>query len=260
MARKRTEEIERNYFGLFIKNYPLPKGKIVYRDKPDLIIKDEQSDQIILGIEQTCLYLKPGDLPSSEQRQERLRQEIIKQAENQCKTSHCSYPRLSVSFDKQIPIHSKDKTATALKEFCMTLTAEDCAQIPNNKFKQSLPEVSFIYAQWDVEAPWQVNQVHSTELISQQRLQKIVWEKDDKASDYCKCSDLWLLVVIDFMNPAQNQEIPRENLVISSKYFSKVILYKTILNEIQEINCSVPQSQNSLIKLLKWICTLTRRF
>jgi hypothetical protein len=47
---------ERNYFEMFRRDFPLPKGKIEYGDRPDVILRGDRT----IGIEITNFYLKPG--------------------------------------------------------------------------------------------------------------------------------------------------------------------------------------------------------
>jgi hypothetical protein len=61
-------------------------------------------------------------------------------------------------------------------------------------------------------------------MMSTQRLAEIVQEKENKARAYASCDAYWLLVIINFIDPAQEQEIRREEgLAIASGVFQKVI-------------------------------------
>jgi hypothetical protein len=67
------QEIERHYFELFQKAYPLPAGTVGYGDKPDVTITGPR----VVGIEITNLYLMDGSNPSSEQVQAQRRSEAV---------------------------------------------------------------------------------------------------------------------------------------------------------------------------------------
>jgi hypothetical protein len=66
-----------------------------------------------------------------------------------------------------------------------------------------------------------------------ERLLEIIREKETK--EYKPCDSYWLLVVIDFINPAQDQEITNAVLpTIQSNRFEKIIVYKTVYEQILE--------------------------
>ena len=50
--RPTQQEMEKYYFEMFRKVYPLPAGTVLYRDKPDVIIGENK-----LGIEMTNFWL-----------------------------------------------------------------------------------------------------------------------------------------------------------------------------------------------------------
>ena len=53
---------------------------------------------------------------------------------------------------------------------------------------------------------------------------------------YCKCDAYWLLVVVDFIDPAQEQEIRVDDLGnVRSEIFEKIIIYRTGFNHILDI-------------------------
>jgi hypothetical protein len=61
--KNRNAEIEKHYFEMFRRVYPLPEGAIIYGDKPDVIIEGEKR----VGIEITNFFLEDGSLSESEQ-------------------------------------------------------------------------------------------------------------------------------------------------------------------------------------------------
>jgi hypothetical protein len=92
-----------------------------------------------------------------------------------------------------------------------------------------------IYRPLTEPAKWTVAQAHEFGPMSLDRLAAIVSEKEQKVGEYESCECYWLLVVVDFLNPAQEQEIRLDNpLPIDSAVFEKIIVYKTHLNQIVE--------------------------
>jgi hypothetical protein len=59
----KQQRIERYYFDMFRKAYPLPSGVICHDDKPDVIVNGSQK----LGIEITNFFVAGGASPDSEQ-------------------------------------------------------------------------------------------------------------------------------------------------------------------------------------------------
>jgi hypothetical protein len=69
--------------------------------------------------------------------------------------------------------------------------------------------------------------------MSVPRLAEIVREKEDKAKNYKKCDAYWLLVVVDFVDSAQDQEIQVDGLKLcKSVVYEKKIVYKTVSEHI----------------------------
>ena len=102
----------------------------------------------------------------------------------------------------------------------------------------AIPEVSFIYfnAQECVDAKWCAGGVHTVGLMSEAALEAIVREKEAKAAEYNPCGAYWLLVVVDWIDPAQEQEIRIDNgLSVPSNVFEKIIIYKPNFQHIIEV-------------------------
>ena len=78
-------------------------------------------------------------------------------------------------------------------------------------------------------------QVYDTPIISRNRLAEIVIDKEKRAKNYQECNEYWLLVVVDFINSSQDQEIQIEGFEkIQTNIFEKVIVFKTLFNHIIE--------------------------
>jgi hypothetical protein len=71
--------------------------------------------------------------------------------------------------------------------------------------------------------------------MSLERLTDVLRSKEKKAKYYTPCDDYWLLVVVDFINPAQDQEIRIDNIKLQSGVFEKIIIYKTAFKHLLEI-------------------------
>ena len=76
--------------------------------------------------------------------------------------------------------------------------------------------------------------------MSMERLQSIVNNKEECSKAYQACDAYWLIVIVDSFDRAQDQEILLDNSErIVSEIFEKIIVYKTYLGQILEVNCNV---------------------
>jgi hypothetical protein len=103
-----------------------------------------------------------------------------------------------------------------------------------------IPEVANIYFTGDhySDPYWQIFQVSTLTKMSPAALEDIVREKEGKSRQYKKCDYYWLLVIVDWADRAQDQEIRLEGLNISSKVFEKIIVHKWGYNHIIEIKAA----------------------
>lgn len=63
----------------------------------------------------------------------------------------------------------------------------------------------------------------------------IVKDKERRSEKYKKCDAYWLLVVVDFVNPAQDQEIQIDTFEkVETAVFERVIVYKTQFGHVLE--------------------------
>jgi hypothetical protein len=67
------------------------------------------------------------------------------------------------------------------------------------------------------------------------RLEVIIRDKEAKAISYRPCDALWLLVVVGWLDPAQEQEIRIDGLSMQSNVFDKIIIYKPDFEHIVEL-------------------------
>ena len=77
MNKLSNQEIEKHYFEMFRKDYPLPPGSIMYGDAPDVILEGVKK----IGIEITNFYIEDGSLSESEQSQKKLREKVVSTAQ-----------------------------------------------------------------------------------------------------------------------------------------------------------------------------------
>jgi len=231
MARNSNQRIERHYFELFRKVYPLPDGEVKYGDKPDVILCGNRR----LGIEVTNFYLEKGELPESEQNQRRIREDVVKKAQQKYMNEGGKF-EISFSFNKEQPIRGKKELIPKIVDVIFKLENSRIGGI-SKYFIKDIPELDFIYINPTTysDPEWRLIQVYEGQIMSMPRLTEIVKEKEKKAKNYIKCDGYWLLVVVDFIDSAQDQEIQVEGVKLKSDVYEKIIVYKTAFEHILEL-------------------------
>jgi hypothetical protein len=224
MKRSSNQEIEKHYFEMFRKSYPLPLGAITYGNSPDVILEGERK----IGIEITNFYLEKGESPESEQRQRDVREEIISEAQCTYQAKNKEKIELTIGFDKANPVRDKKDIVRKLVDIAGQIKEYKTGQIRRHFF-QSIPEISFVYlnAKEYADPKWRVSQVYNGSNMSRNGLIEIVRNKEESSKQYEPCDSFWLLVIVDFMDRAQDQEIQIDDFQkIESDVFEKIIVYK----------------------------------
>lgn len=212
--------------------YRLPDGHIDFGDKPDVILHGAR----VIGIEITNYYLQDGSLPESEQKQRAARRAAITKAQKLYQAREGKSFELTCSFDRSVAIGDSAALACKIAELASTVEDRETGQLGRDDFRH-IPELSFVYlnATEYPDAHWRISQSYDGAFMSLDRLKTIVEGKEIKAREYRPCDAYWLLVVVDFADVAQDQEIGRDNLAnLTSGVFEKVIVYWTCYGHIVE--------------------------
>lgn len=232
MPKKKKKEIEKYYFERFSKDYQLTMVNINYGDKPDVVIIGDRK----IGIEITNFFLEDGRLPESEQIQRKTREDVVNKAQQIYQARNKRKIEFSFGFNKDQPIRDKKKVIQEIVELAIRVDAETTGEINRDEFR-NIPEVSFVYlnARSYDDAKWRVIQIHTVHLMSRRQLVDIVRKKERKSKEYERCDAYWLLVVVNFIDPAQDQEIRIDNAEkIKSNVFEKILVYKTVFGHVFE--------------------------
>ncbi len=233
MSRPSNQEIEKYYFEQFAKDFTLPNGELQYGDKPDVII----CGAINIGIEIANLYLADGADEASEQVQRQRREKVIKLAEADYKLKCSMNYEFHISFNSKIPIVDANITATKLVSFIISMEKIIGTFFTSNAFNIS-PEIHSVYRSEKEypDAKWKTSQVFDGKNLQVSRVREIAQQKDEKISGYIHCDIYWLLLVIDFSDSAQDQEIewPTDEAHIECKY-EKIIIYKPQFKKYSDI-------------------------
>lgn len=227
------QDIERYYFEQFRRAAGLD-ALPAYGDKPDVLLCTDRK----IGVEITNFYVRPGAEEASEQRQRERRQEVVEAAGERYRAAGGRRFELTIQFDPKRPIRSRRKAVliAELADLASRIEGYPRGQVPGALFEQSKELLTVWLNPRDYrDAAWHVSQVHSPDIVSSQRLQAIVREKETKAHDYVPCAAYWLLVVVNFADPAQDQEISVGTLTVAASVFERVILFKPAFDEIVEV-------------------------
>jgi hypothetical protein len=233
-AMKTNRDIERHYFEQFSAAYELPNGAAEYADRPDVLLRGERT----IGIELTRFYLQPGGSSGSEQQQKPRRERVVSEAQEIHRRAGGKKFELTITFNPDRPITSARKKNLP-KELAALATSFGTANSGpiDADLLEGMPEVSSIYLnskEYD-DSKWSVCQVYSLDLMSAEGLQKIVREKESKAAEYLPCDAYWLLIIIDWRDNAQDQEITVKGVKIASDVFERIIIYKPGFEDIVEV-------------------------
>jgi hypothetical protein len=233
-SKPTNHDIERHYFEQFRAAYELPPGTVCYGDKPDVLIKGDRT----LGIEVTNFYRRSGDEIWSEQKQQQRRNDVLVEAQGRYRDIGGKEIVLTIGFSPDRPITSKRKKELPkeLAKLAARIDALPSGALENDYFAD-IPEIDFIWLNSNEHknANWRLSQVNSVELLPLDRLKSIVRQKEAKIGEYALCDDYWLLVVVDWNDPAQEQEIRVDNLEVASNVFEKIIIYKTKFDHVVEV-------------------------
>lgn len=232
-------EIERYYFEMFQKDYRLPEGIVEYGDKPDVVIRRESP----IGIEITNFFLENGTSSASEQVQRKVRAQVVSKAQSIYQGNSDGGLELVLGFDRAVPIRDQNKLAKKIADLALN-EGRKSGEIRRDHF-QRIPELSFVWLIAEKVEPvrWRNSQVYSTPMMSLERLKEIIKEKEAKSRSYRPCSSYWLLVVVDFIDPAQAQEIRIDGFnTVHSEVFENILVYKTAFGHILETNALVNAS------------------
>jgi hypothetical protein len=217
---------------MFRRDYQLPEGTVIHRDKPDVILEGKRK----IGIEITNFFLECGALPESEQVQRKAREAVVSKAQQVYFGNGGKRIEFSFSFDKVSPIRDQGKLAKKIAAVAKNIDGLKTGEISKDVFKD-IPELSFIYLNAkDYEDPkWRVIQCYSGQIMSMEKLRTIVSAKEAQSKFYQSCDAYWLVVVVDFFDRAQDQEIQINGFEkITSTVFEKVIVYKTLFGHVLE--------------------------
>jgi hypothetical protein len=226
------QQNERFYFQKFSRDYQLPPGAIVYGDKPDVIIEGQGR----IGIEMTHLFLEDGSLPQSEQAQQKLRSAAVSHAHRIFSAGRRRGIEVTLDFNKDKPIRDTRKLARAIANLANKIKGQETGVVGREAYKD-IPELSYVYlnAEEYDDPKWRLIRLTMGRMMSRERLLQIVRSKEVSVAGYKPCDAYWLLVVIEFFDVAQDQEIRVRGFhPVESNVFEKILVYKPAFGQVLE--------------------------
>jgi hypothetical protein len=237
MSEPSNQENEKYYFEQFAKDFSLPNGEIQYGDKPDVIISGKEQ---IIGIEIANLYLVDGSDKASEQVQRKRREKVIKLAEVDYKSKSNLNYEFNISFNPITPITNAEDVANKLVKFIISIENLHGDFFTNSAFNISA-EIHSVHRSHKEypDAQWKISKVYDVRGLQVTRVRETLRKKNQLISSYKHCDTYWLLLIVDFMDLAQDQEIdwPVGEQPVESSY-EKVIIYKPQFKKYSEIPIS----------------------
>ena len=232
MPRVTAREIEHYYFEQFRGHFRLPEGEVVYGDKPDVRVCGPRS----VGVEIARLYIMDGSDRASEQVQSVRREQVLAQAQALHRRKGGRSIELNVDFDPKRPIVDIALAANRLAKLAQEIQHQPATLSGDlSGFAEGL---RFVYHSGEEypDARWRKAQGFTVQPLDTARLRAVVDEKAKKTTDYAPCDEYWLLLVVDFMDPAQDQELTLpQGFGLAQSAFRKVLVYKPQFGQVVEV-------------------------
>jgi hypothetical protein len=230
MSAPSNDKIERHYFERFRQTYSLPNGRIAYGDKPDVKLTGRRK----IGIEIRNFFLQPGSDIHSEQRQKPLREAVVAEAYKLYMNAGGQAIGLTFCFDGRFPIEPARRRSLPKELSILAKKIESQTGDILLELDQTPKEIVRLWNAGTYHgAKWTATKVHSVVPMSMDDLESIIREKEAKASGYEGCDAYWLLIVVDGIDAAQEQEVRIDRPHVDSTIFEKIIVFHTFGHTIE---------------------------
>jgi hypothetical protein len=236
-SKEKMEKREREWklFESFRNDYTVPIGTAELSDRPDILIRGDK----LLGVEITNLHIVEGKELTSEQRQKIPRERVVSRAQKLHADAGGPPVELSIGFNPACPIKDAadvEAIAAAIAEIAFHVQLGPPGRVDSLTFEH-LCCLSLMYLGGEYADPrWKVLQGYSVPMLQVNRVRQVVEEKARKAKDYQPCDAYWLLIAVDFWDPAQDQEVewPSTEGVDYGPY-ERIVLYKPAFRRVVEV-------------------------
>jgi len=236
VSRSGNQAVEMHYFEQFRSHFDVPAGEIEYTDKPDVIIRGNR----VMGVEVARLFRESGDDVASEQKQRNRRQRVLSRAQALHRTAGGQPIEITVDFEPSQAILNVEAVAGQLADLALRIEEWPSGSV-DSEFFRHIPQVRYVYKNAEPyrDPQWRPAQSYRGAKLDIERVREMVWQKDRKALEYQACDAYWLLLVVEFMDRAQDQELSwPEGVVLDRSLFERIFLYKPPFAQVVEL----PQS------------------
>lgn len=230
MSRQSHKIEERSVFEKFRKAYDLPDGEPEFTDRPDVILRGAKT----IGVEIALLHVGNGADPTGPQVQHARRQQVLEQAQKVHRASGGKQTDLWVDFNPEYPIKKVQPLAQKLARIRTKLDDLPSGKVDRTLFEH-VPELSDLYhnAKEYADAKWRLLRCVDVPPLNLENLRALVSKKSKKLRDYQRCDVYWLLVVVDTMNPTQDQDFQwPAGEVLETSTFDRILLYNHPFGEV----------------------------
>jgi hypothetical protein len=189
-----------------------------------------------LGIELTSLYIVDGQDATSEQRQTMPRKRVVARAQELHAKAGGSPIELAIGFNPAFPIADVEGLARKVAEVAMYVQRGETGHVEQATYDH-LDCLDYMYFSGEWATPrWFVQQSYSVPMLQVNRVREVVADKIEKAKEYRRCDAYWLVITVDFWNPAQDQDIewPVGELVDCGP-FERVFLHKSAYRRVIQV-------------------------
>lgn len=196
------------------------------------------------------LYRDDGKYKFGVNRQAKFQERVVREARKLFDKDSKKRFRVFVTFKERSEIKDKQHvqqlaiylSEIVLKEIANRLPTSDYPlEIGYSSLYDQKEVFSFIYIDTFTkysDCSWMRSNVNDVELLNEKFLLNLIERKERKYESgyYSGCDRIWLLLYIHFFDPAMDQCMPSNlGFTITSSNFNKIILYKTIMNEVHQL-------------------------
>jgi hypothetical protein len=232
VQRITARDIERYYFEQLRRDFAIPAGDVIYADRPDVRIQGQRT----IGVEVARLYIVDGADPASEQVQRARREQVLMEAQEIHRQRGGRRIELHVDFNPNRPILDITRAAKNLAAVAFEVQDRSQTVLWNPPAEADLFRYAYHNGEEYADSKWRNAQSFSVPTLDVERLLAVVAEKAAKVSKYDRCDEYWLLLVVDFMDSAQDQELALPaGFRLPPSVFSKVLTYKPQFRQVLEV-------------------------
>ena len=250
LVKANKDTLERRFLDSFRAAYAFfPVGRIrkgVPGIEPDFIVENENEK---IGIEMARLYRDDGKDGLGVKPQARLQERVVEEAKQLFEKSSKKMFRVFITFNERSGIEGKQ--VQHLASYLSELVRKELENRLPTSGHPIMIGPSYLYPHAavfsliqiydftnDADCSWTRNNVNEVELLNEDVLLDVIERKERKyeSGHYSGCDRVWLLLYMHYFDPAMDQCTPiKLGFTIETSNFDRILLYKTIENEMRQL-------------------------